>query len=141
MAKKYTAREFSQALRFLVKVPSQITPQVAKRLKWEILQNFDKGQDAYRKRWAPLKPSTLKRGRFPPPLTDTGAGKRGIVVTPSSGAGIQIVSNVPYMRRHQLGAPRANLVVRAFLPTGVLPKRWNQIIQEEYDKTIKKVIG
>jgi hypothetical protein len=141
MAKKYNAKEFSQALRHLVKVPAQITGPASVQIKREILLNFDKGRDPYGNAHAPLKPSTIARGRHPPPLTDSGAGKRGITVKPAPGAGIRLESNVPYMRRHQLGAPKANLVSRPFFPTNVLPKRWAMRIQAEYDKQIKKVIG
>jgi phage gpG-like protein len=133
---KYTALEFSNALRASIRVPSQIATPLAKAISKDIQQNFDIGQDPYEKKWKPLKKSTLRKGRTPPPLTDTGAGRKSVKVKPSKDAGIIITVGVSYMKYHQTGAP--NLARRSFLPTSTLPKTWKLYWDAEMAKAVRK---
>lgn len=134
-----TPLQASRSLRDLVKVPAQIAPAVAKRIKKDIEKYFSAGTDPYGKPWAPLRPATIKKGRHPPPLTDTRAGRRGITVTPMKGAGIQIKSDTPYMVYHMREA--GNRAARKFLPEGVVPAAWYKIWQQELDRMIKARYG
>lgn len=134
-----TPMQASGALRELAKVPAQIAPAVAKRIKQDIERYFSAGQDPYGKAWATLRPATLAKGRRPPPLTDTGRGRSGIRVSPTQGAGLQITSDVPYLVYHMRAT--ANRAARKFLPEGVLPAKWFKIWQEELDKKIKARYG
>jgi phage gpG-like protein len=135
-----TSLEFSQALRKLATVPSRISADVAKNIRKDIMQRFAKGEDPYRKKWRPLAPATLAKGRRPPPLTASGKGKRGIKVRPSAGAGVALESNVAYMGVHQNGRgnhpPR-----RSFFPVNVLPKSWAEIVRKAYVKQVRKTLG
>lgn len=133
---KHTAKSFSRALADLAKVPAKIAPKVARRIAKDIQQNFALGEDPYRRPWAPLRPATLAKGRQPPPLTDTEAGRRGVNVTPNASGGIRLVNYVDYMGIHQAGdLPR--MVARKFFPEGVLPKQWRVIWDEELTKAQK----
>lgn len=133
---KTTAKAFSRALAELTRVPSQIAAKVAERIGEDIQKNFDEGQDAYRRAWAPLRPATLAKGRFPPPLTDSRDGRDSIRVFASGRAGVQMVCSVGYMGIHQAGdLPR--MVARKFFPNGVLPAAWRTIWKEELVKATK----
>lgn len=132
------ARQFSRVVRSLGKVPSQITSGLAVDLSQEIQDNFDRGVDPYYRDWRPLAASTLARGRTPPPLTDTGRGRRSVVVRPAKGAGIQLTVGSSYMPYHQFGAP-PRLPRRAFLPTRTLPPTWAEIWQSHLDARAAKV--
>src|SRR5687767_3617731 len=137
MAKKYTALEFSNALRASIRVPSQIAAPLSKLIAKDIQQNFTLGQDAYEKPWKPLAPATLRKGRTPPPLTDTGKGRKSIRVKPSKDAGIVITVSDAKMKFHQVGA-RPQLPRRSFLPTNTLPKTWRLYWDAEYSKALRK---
>lgn len=139
---KYTSKQYAQALRALIHVPAQVAREVKSEIEFEINAGFDAGRDPYRKAWAPLAASTLKRRpwRGFPPLTDTRKGRRGIKVRTVSGAGLQITSHVGYMAAHQYGNP-PRLPIRAILPKGVLPKHWGARYQAVYKKRFKATIG
>lgn len=139
MAKRYSTKEFVRALRDLAKVPSRVSAAYAERLRQELDKQFAQGKDPYGRPWAPLKPATLKKGRFPPPLTDSGHMSRNITVLPMQGAGVRLVSTVDYSRYHQEGTD--NMSARPFFPTGVLPANWRKILDEELQKDLDKTIG
>lgn len=127
------AIKLSQILRELAKVPSQASSRVAARIHKEIQANFDRGIDPYGKPWAPLALATLRKGRFPPPLTDSGDGRRNVKVSPTRSAGIEVSSTVFYMDYHRT-KKRANLPKlprRSFLPEDGLPESWRKIWEDE----------
>jgi hypothetical protein len=128
--------QYARSLRQLAKVPAKIAKPVAKRLKKDQERYFNLGVDPYGRPWAPLKPATLAKGRHPPPLTDTRKGRRGIKFTPAKGAGVQIRSFVSYMAGHM--RKTANRAARKFLPENRLPRKWQEITQDEYTKAVKR---
>jgi hypothetical protein len=134
----YTTLEFGKALTSLAGVPSQVARTVAKRISWDIQANFDLGRDPYRKAWHPLAPSTIKRGRFPPPLTDTRAGRQGVKVKPMQSGGIKLLNSVDYMGFHQKGEGQKR---RSFFPDNTLPKKWQSIWDEELTKAVEKKLN
>lgn len=131
-----TPMQTSRALRELAQVPSRAAARVALELRAELMRSFAQGTDPYGRRWAPLKPSTLAKGRRPPPLTHTGRGKRGIKFAPLRGAGVSITSSVGYLGTHMRATP--DRAARKFLPEGVLPKRWREIWQRAVDAEVRK---
>lgn len=133
---KFTAKGYSRALADLARVPSQIAKPVAVALNKEIQRSFDAGTDPYGRAWAPLRPRTLAKGRHPPPLTDTRAGRDSVVAAPLAGAGIGITVGVGYMGIHQDGDwPR--MAARKFLPERVLPAVWRAIWQSELSRAVR----
>lgn len=135
----------SQYLRSIAKVPSQSSKVVSAAISRRIKADFRKGVDPYGKAWKPLAKSTLAKGRKPPPLTDTGKGKRGITVHPTQGAGIKVVSSVSYMDYHLGKAPgirsRWNLPIRPFLPDSArgVPPAWDDIFASQWRKQLQKL--
>lgn len=139
MAKRYTTKQFVRALRELASVPSRVSTAYAERLRQELDKQFATGTDAYGRAWAPLRPATLRKGRHPPPLTDTGHMSRNITVLPMQGAGVRLVSLAEYSVYHQTGT--THMVARPFFPTSVLPAKWRRILDQELQKELDKTIG
>lgn len=160
------ARRFSAALREMARVPSRVSAAIAKDISKEIQKNFSAGVDPYGRAWRALAKSTIKAGRSPPPLTDTGAGRRSVLVRSTSGAGIEIVVGVLYMLYHQFGGAshlrgpggsyrlrkknknfgrdkdrsggRNNPPRRSFLPFERMPPKWEKIWEKHLKAMLKK---
>lgn len=154
--RRSNARRFARALREeLARLPSQIARDVSVKIGAEIQRNFDRGVDPYGRAWRPLAKSTIERGRFNPPLTDTGEGRDSISVEPASGAGIKILVGLTRMLYHQFGgkshlrggrrnrafgtaadlsAGRNSPPKRSFLPFDRIPPRWVELYQESLDE-------
>lgn len=113
----------------LAGVPSRASRRVAQELRPLIQEQFDEGADPYGRSWKPLAPSTIDRGRFPPPLTDTGEMRDGIRVQPMRGAGVSIT--IPHPAQcHQTGwiGPQGTGPARPILPGRGMPPRWQEVI-------------
>lgn len=111
----------------LSRVPAQTAAAVSTDIAVEIEKEFDAGQDPYGRAWEALRPATLRRGRRPPPLTDTGHLRSSVRVAPTAGAGIAIVIGAEYARFHQTGT--VNMAARPILPAGGFPASWSQAIK------------
>lgn len=162
------AKRLSQLMRDMARVPSQVSKKIAADLDREIQGNFDQGVDPFGRKWRRLARSTIEAGRHPPPLTDTGRGRRSVRVKAMAGAGVSIVVGVLYMIYHQFGGAshlrgpggsysrrkqnkhfgrdadrssgRENPPRRSFLPQGnEMPKRWIAIIDKAYRSAMQKV--
>lgn len=121
----------------LSEVPSQVSKEVVGKITQELQNEYKAGQDSYGKAWAPLKPSTLKRGRTPPPLTSTGKMSGGTKAFPLPNAGVGI--NLPFPGFfHQKGTK--NMAARKVLPEKTLPKNWYAAIKDAATKTIRKTL-
>lgn len=120
--------QLERNLELLARVPSRAAAFAAPAIAREIDREFATGRDPYGRAWAPLRPSTLARGRRPPPLTDTGRMRGGLEVRPMAGAGISITfaDEVPAIF-HQKGTRK--MARREILPTNVLPASWNRALE------------
>ncbi len=160
------ARRFSAALREMARVPSRVSAAIARDISKEIQKNFDAGVDPYGRKWRALAQSTIDNGRQAPPLTDTGAGRRSVVVRATSGAGIEIVVGLVRMIYHQFGgashlrgpggsyrkrrknknfgrdkdrsAGRGNPPKRSFLPFERMPPKWERIWEKHLKAMLRK---
>ena len=127
-------------LRKLAEVPSRAAKAAARELSTLILDGFAAGTDPYGRPWAPLKPYTLAKGRFPPPLTDSGAMRDSIEVRPTSGAGIEITMGAEYATFHQTGT--VTMAPRQILPqSGGLPPEWQSAIRDAVSDSTKKAMS
>jgi hypothetical protein len=122
--------QLGRNLETLVRVPSRVAGAVAPRIARAIDREFTTGRDPYGRPWAPLRPSTIAKGRKPPPLTHTREMRDGLSVKPMPAAGIAITfaKEIPAIF-HQKGT--RYMARREILPTNVLPREWNQILGEE----------
>lgn len=124
-------------LRALSEVPSRVAADASVRIAGLIDESFDAGIDPYGRPWAPLKPYTLAKGRFPPPLTDSGAMRSSIDVHPTAGAGIEVTIGTDYATFHQAGT--RDMVQRQILPqsAGLAPS-WREAIAEAVRTNVAK---
>lgn len=122
--------ELIDNLRELADVPSRAARQAAEGIDEAIQRQFDDGVDPYGAAWEPLAESTIARtpDREGGPLDNTGAMRAGIVVAPSSGAGIAITFDADYAQYHQTGTK--SMPARKILPEEELPEEWEDAIAE-----------
>lgn len=136
--------QLQRNLRKLAEVPSRAAPTVAYELGRLMAEEFDAGVDPYGNAWAPLAPSTIERGRFDPPLTDTHAMRGGFHAEPQPGAGVAISFDVPYVLPHQTGfrnaRTRTRVPARPLLPTNTMPARWNEAIKATVEEAIRGAV-
>jgi hypothetical protein len=88
-------------------------------------EQFSQGVDPYGRSWAPLKESTLAKGRTPPPLTASGKMRRNAQAIP----GVKgVTEKIPFPAPiHQAGSK--NMAARPIVPYGLLPPRWSQPLE------------
>lgn len=115
----------------LTRVPAGASGLVSERLREAIEEQFDQGVDPYGNAWEPLAESTIARGRFPPPLTDTHDMRDSVAVGPLPGAGVAITIDHP-AQIHQTGwSGRSGAgPARPVLPGAHFPPAWKEIIDD-----------
>lgn len=126
-------------LRKLSDVPDAAAPDAAKAITVELKAEYSAGKDPYGKSWAPLRPSTLAKGRTPPPLTDKGKLSGGTEAKAVRGQGIVVTVGEPYGYYHQKGTSR--MVARPILPYGGMPKAWGAAIRAAITAAIHKILA
>lgn len=127
-------------LRKLADVPSQAARAASARIADVIEQQFDSGTDPYGRAWAPLKPYTLAKGRFPPPLTDTREMRESVEVRPTASGGIEVTMGVDYATFHQTGT--RDMAQRQIMPqSGGLPASWSSAIADAVREATRKAMG
>ena len=131
--------QLASNLRKLAEVPSRASKEAAEGVAAAIEVQFAEGIDPYGNPWAELAQSTLDKGRFPPPLTDTekhGPGM-GVKVSAKRGAGVSITFDAPYAGFHHTGTK--DMPARKVLPVGVMPATWNAAIRDALEDGLGKL--
>ena len=123
----------------LAEVPSQAASAASVQITKSLRAQFVNGVDPYGKPWAALRPSTLRSGRRPPPLTDSGKLAAGTGAKPMGRAGISLTVGAPYGVFHQTGTK--NMAKRRILPDGAMPKAWSAILKQAASDAIRKRLG
>lgn len=128
---------FRANLRRLAGVPSRVARRAAPRITVIIRLNTSAGLDAYGKPFAPLAPSTLARGRHPPPMVDTGRSLAETRARPLSGAGITIEIGGAYVYHVSSYKTRP---VRSVVPERAgLPASWNAALKLSSDQEFRTI--
>lgn len=127
-----------RALGQLAKVPAQASTEAAAGINRLLQREYSDGADPYGKPWAPLKPSTLAKGRSAPPLTATGRMRAGTKARPLPGGGISIEAPSP-ANFHQSGTKV--MAKRAILPEKGLPVAWKAEIDKAVTASIKRTMS
>lgn len=123
-----------QALKGAKGTVTDIVRESSKRVDALVEDEFARGADPYGRAWAPLAPSTLARGRTPPPLTATGTMRGSRVVVP---VGLTTKIRLPFPAAyHQTGTPR--MPARPIVPDGGTPERWEFAVETAATDTIAK---
>lgn len=125
----------AKSLAALAKVPALISTRVAGDLNARLQAGFSAGTDPYGQAWAPLAPATLAKGRFPPPLTDTGALRGGAKLIPFP-SGLRLGSTPGYGQLHMSGTSR--MPKRRWFPDAGLPASWREIIQRHFSALVRE---
>jgi hypothetical protein len=112
-------------------LPRKIAVDVAPQITTLLRKQFTSGADPYGRPWAPMKPSTLARGRRPPPLSASKKLRDGTVARPSPGnrAGLRLVVRARYGTFHQTGfrVGRTRVPARRILPQQGMPASWRAV--------------
>jgi hypothetical protein len=133
-------RDLAAHLGRLAGVPSRVSTAVAKDIQALVDQEYETGTDAYGAGWESLAEETLRRGRHPPPLTDSGRMRDTTRVRPLPGAGIAVTFDVPYAKFHHTGTK--HMPARPVLPTeGRFPPSWEKALRRELDAEGKRSLG
>jgi hypothetical protein len=132
-------KQLENNLRRLAEIPSQAAKQSVEGLRKAIAESYATGKNPNKRPWAPLMPSTVARGRKPPPLTDTGDMRSTTEVKALPGAGVAITFGVPYAVFHHTGTK--NMSARPVAPTGSFPASWNEILRSAVDAAVQRHLG
>lgn len=134
-------RSLTQMMGSINKLGFAVRNRVAIAVKDEmnvlLEEQFDQGIGPDGEPWAPLRPSTLRRGRTPPPLSDT-RKMRGDVRAVRVGTNVAIESEVP-AGFHQHGTSR--MAARPMWPEGDMPERWSVRVALAANEGLLQAIG
>lgn len=130
-----------QTIERLSEVPRRMAVIAAPRLTALLQDQFDKGVDPYGRAWAPLKPSTLARGRRPPPLTDT-RKLRDATMVKVARYGLRMVVGKPYGFFHQVGfrVHGTRVPPRRILPQYGFPAAWKRVLDESARQAAREAV-
>lgn len=125
----------------LARVPAAVATEGSKEIAKRIEKEFATGRDPYGAAWKPLAVSTRRRGRRPPPLSDTREMRKGVRVKPMPHAGIGITfTNKPAVAGlHQRGARR--MPARKILPAAGFPAAWRAALDAVTERELAKAVG
>ncbi len=124
------------------RLPERVAQDAAPKIHGFLQEQYKTGRDAYGKPWTALAPSTIARGRRPPPLTATGRMRDGTVAEARPG-GISIRLGAPYWYYAQVGfrSGRRTVPAREILPTKGWPRRWLDAINTSAAKVARDIEG
>jgi hypothetical protein len=133
-----------ETIRKLSDLPRAIALEAKPALDRALRAEFTSGTDPYGRPWAPLNPSTLAKGRTPPPLTDTRALRQGTKVQPRRGlrAGLVLMTG-PHGYFHQVGfrVYRTRVTPRRVLPQFGIPAGWKIILRDAARRCARRAVG
>jgi len=111
---------------FASSATAKVADATADEMQALIQEGLDAGVDPWGNPWAPLRPSTLARGRTPPPLTDTGVMRDQVVVA-ANGDTLSVEAPSP-AEYHQSGTSR--MARRPMWPSSneEMPDEWQNRI-------------
>ena len=132
-----------RVLHDLALVPRKVAAMAAPRLTRPLQAQFRAGKDPYGNNWAPLKPSTLKTGRRPPPLTGFTRELRDGTKAVQGRAGVRLHVGARYGYFHQVGfrAGKTRVPPRRILPQFGLPKEWRIILVRSAREAARAAMG
>ena len=139
--------QLADAAEALARVPALAAQRVADNLHDLIEDEFTEGRDPYGVDWAELAESTQDRGRFHPPLTDTGAMRSTLnVYATGSGAGLAggvslAIAHPALPHQEGWSGPRSSGPARPIFPEHGLPETWEVAIEEAVTDAIDDEIG
>lgn len=126
----------------LADLPRKLAAASAEPITKLLQAQYRAGTDPYGRAWRKLRPSTLARGRHPPPLTDTGRMREGTRARVLDGnrAGLHIVVGAPYGAFHQVGfrVGRTKVGPRKILPSRGIPSAWAGVFRQQAQRLARE---
>jgi hypothetical protein len=123
----------------LARVPDDVADDVADAWNARLQAGFDGGTDPYGNAWTALRPATLAKGRFPPPLTEGWALRNSAVLRALAGFGLELDPSPFYGVYHMSGTDY--MAKRRYFPDAGLPAVWRQDLQKALSKRVKETVG
>jgi phage gpG-like protein len=130
-----------QTIERLSEVPRKVAVIAAPKLTRLLQAQFRAGTDPYGRAWAPLKASTLAKGRRPPPLTDKKRLRDGTMAKVAR-YGIRMVVGAPYGFFHQVGFRngRTRVPARRILPQTGYPVAWKRVLDDAARQAAREAV-
>jgi hypothetical protein len=133
-----------QTIRKLSDLPRAVAVEAKPTIDRLLKEGFLNGKDPYGRPWAPLKASTIAKGRTPPPLTDTRALRKGTKVQVRSGLrpGLLLLTG-PHGYFHQVGfrVYKTRVPARRVLPQYGLPASWKIALRDAARRCARRAVG
>lgn len=124
--------QFAQSLNTLTKMASEISTHVAVQIERRMKRGFRQGTDPYGRPYAGLLPSSIARGRKPPPLRKFAKHAHA---RPLPGAGVALVVDHPQAGFHQTGT--RHMAQRIVVPDRATPPEWRSMIDRELKRALR----
>jgi hypothetical protein len=125
--------KLQQLLTRMSDIPRRTAVDAAPKIEALVQAQFRAGTDPYGRSWRRLMPSTIAKGRKPPPLSDTKALRDGtrVFARAAHRAGIVIQLGESYGYFAQVGFRVGKTVVpaRRILPQFGLPDSWRRALE------------
>lgn len=123
----------ANALRKLAAVPSQVSKDAAAEITELLWDEYAAGTDPRGSAWRPLAASTLRKGRKPPPGTETFQMRDSTRAVAGSGAGILLEVGPSYAAYYD--------AVRNIFPRDGLPPSWRLAISKALEARTRKAVA
>lgn len=123
----------ANALRKLAAVPSQVSKDAAAEITELLWDEYAAGTDPRGRAWKALAASTIRKGRKPPPGTETFQMRDSTRAKPGSGAGILLEVGPSYATYYD--------AVRNIFPRDGLPPSWREAIRKALEARAKRTLA
>jgi phage gpG-like protein len=154
-------RQAFDRIRKLGTAGPELWKRAAPLIRARIDDQFVRGVNPYGTKWKALAPATLRKGRTPPPLTDTGAMHASLKVS-AQGNTLDVRFTDLKAGFHQWGTKRRGAVLkdikrkgkvvgqkwskyhipkRQLLPDGRVPNEWRRIIRRTAREIMEARLG
>jgi hypothetical protein len=131
-----------RTLERLAYVPRRVAVIAAPKITTLLQEQFRLGRDPYGVSWAPLRASTIAKGRRNPPLTDTRKLRDGTAAKarPGGRAGIALKSGAPYGAFAQVGfrVGRTRVPPRRIFPQRGIPAAWKKVLDAASRQAVRE---
>lgn len=115
------------------RVAAKAAVKVAPPLAGFISAQFASGTDPFGDPWRALKGVTLRKGRHPPPLTDTGAARAALLVLPQNTRDRIRLPN--YLRYHLRSRPVLPMRGEQW------PQHWHDAVRRYAEESIRELMS
>lgn len=117
---------FAASLARLARIPEEVSADAATGIQELLLDQYAAGTDPFLRAWKALAPSTIAKGRHPPPGTETFVMRDSTKATAMPGGGVSFDVGPAYATYYDR--------VRPIFPRGNMPAGYYAIIRAALKK-------